>query len=256
MSHGQFAWYELMTTDPAAAEPFYRQVVGWNARNVDNPLTPYTVFNAGEFGVAGMMPLPREACEEGARPGWIGYIAVDDVDAYADKVQEAGGSLHRPPCDIPGVGRFAVVADPHGAAFILFKPLPSSAPTAPFGTPGTAGWRELYSGKMEDAFAFYSKLFGWTKDQAIDMGPMGTYQLFATNGGEAAGGMMTKAPEMPGPPSWLYYFIVDKVDSAMDRVRSGGGDILHGPSEVPGGSWIVHARDPQGAMFALVGPQR
>lgn len=260
MSHGQFCWYELMTTDTSAAESFYSNVVGWKPQRMDNPMTPYTVFNAGEAGVGGMMPLPKEACENGARPGWIGYIAVDDVDAYAKKVEAEGGSVHRQPCDIPGIGRFAVVADPHAAPFVLFTPLPKTGltvPTAPFGTPGTTGWRELYSGKVEDAFPFYSKLFGWTKDQAIDMGAMGTYQLFATDdGGEAAGGMMTKPPHMPGPPSWLYYFIVDKVDGAMDRVKSAGGEILHGPVEVPGGNWIVQAKDPQGAAFALVGPER
>jgi uncharacterized protein len=88
----------------------------------------------------------------------------------------------------------------------------------------------------------------------MDMGPMGIYQMFAF-GGEAIGGMMTKPPSMPAP-CWMYYFNVDGIDAAKARVETGGGAILNGPMEVPGGHWIVQCRDPQGAMFCLVAPRR
>jgi uncharacterized protein len=80
----------------------------------------------------------------------------------------------------PNVGRFAVVADPGGAVFLLFKPNTEQEPkpVAPM-TPGHVGWHELYAGDLDREFAFYSRLFGWTKDRAIDMGAMGTYQTFA-----------------------------------------------------------------------------
>ena len=83
-------------------------------------------------------------------------------------------------------------------------------------------------------FAFYSELFGWTKGDAIDMGPMGIYQIFAI-GGAPSGGMMTKTPEIPHP-FWLYYFNVEGIDAAMARVKKAGGRILNGPIEVPGGT--------------------
>src|SRR5205085_9119861 len=102
-------------------------------------------------------------------------------------------------------------------------------------------------------FAFYSKLFGWTKADAIDMGPMGTYQLFSTGNGPV-GGMMTKTPQTPAP-FWLYYFNVSGIDAARERVKTAGGKVINGPMEVPGGSWILQGLDPQGAMFALVGPK-
>ena len=116
----------------------------------------------------------------GARPGWIGYIGVPDVDAYATKITAAGGRIYRAAADIPGVGRFAVVGDPHGAAFVVFKGEPAEDPRPPLApdAPGNVGWRELRAGELESAFAFYSGLFGWKKTQAMDMGPMGTYQLF------------------------------------------------------------------------------
>ena len=88
---GNFAWYELMTTDTAAAGAFYSSVVGWSPKDVGMPGMPYTTFNVGEVGIAGLMTLPPEACAMGAPPSWIGYIHVDDCDAYAAQVVEAGG---------------------------------------------------------------------------------------------------------------------------------------------------------------------
>jgi uncharacterized protein len=82
------------------------------------------------------------------------------------------------------------------------------------------------------------------------MGPMGIYQLFA-HGGETIGGMMTKPAQMP-VPAWNYYFNVDAASAAAQRAKDKGGEIINGPMEVPGGSWIVQGRDPQGAMFALL----
>ena len=159
---------------------------------------------------------------------------MSDVDGFAKRVKEMGGTVHRGPEDIPGVGRFAVCADPHGATFFLFKGSSDAQPQpVPQGTPGHIGWHELYAGNGEKAFAFYSGLFGWTKTEAMDMGPMGTYQLFATDR-EAVGGMMTKPEQVPAP-MWLYYFNVDNIDAAAARTRDNGGQVFNGPMEVPGG---------------------
>ena len=214
----------------------------------------YTLLSAGGAAIAGLMTLPQAARDAGARPGWVGYISVADVDATALRLQQAGGKLQRPPEDIPGVGRFAVVADPHGAGFCLFRGNEAEPPPQPaMGTAGTVGWHELSAGELDSAWAFYSGLFGWTKDRALDMGAMGVYQLFAA-GGDAIGGMMSKPPEVP-QPGWLYYFNVDAIDAAMARVTAAGGQVLNGPMEVPGPMWILQCLDPQGAAFALVAPK-
>ena len=249
-----FVWYELMTSDAKAAEGFYRKVVGWTAQDSGQPGMNYTLLLAGEVPTAGLMTLPKEACDAGAKPGWTGYIGVDDVDAYAGRVTKAGGAVHVPPTDIPNVGRFAMVADPQGAVFCLFKgtsEMPQSAPDP--NKPGQVGWHELMAVDGGKAFEFYAGLFGWTKDEAIDMGAMGRYQLFAA-GGPAIGGMMNKMAEMP-VPFWSYYFQVDRVGAALERLKSAGGKVINGPMEVPGGSWIVQGFDPQGAMFSLVSPK-
>jgi uncharacterized protein len=254
-THGTFVWYDVMTSDTKAAESFYHSVIGWDAKDSGMADRSYTLLSMGPTIVGGLMPIPKDASKAGVGPAWMGYIGVDDVDVYAKRVKAAGGAIHRDPEDIPGVGRFAVVGDPHGAGFMLFRGSSDQAVTpAPAGTPGHVGWRELHAGDREGAFAFYSDLFGWTKGEAVDMGPMGVYQTFAIHGAQA-GGMMTKTPQTPAP-FWLYYFNVEAVDSAVARVKDGGGQILFGPQQVPGGSWIVQCLDPQGAMFAVVGSKR
>jgi predicted enzyme related to lactoylglutathione lyase len=232
----------------ASPNTFYQAVVGWTPQVMGDAGLRYTVMNAGDRPVAGVMQLTADMCDAGARPGWRGYMGVPDVDAATERLKQSGGVVHRAPDDIPNVGRFAVVADPQGAGFMLFTPSGGDNPPVPTGTPGHVGWHELYTTDWPAAFAFYADQFGWTKDRSVDMGPMGTYQLFAA-GGEAIGGMMNK-PETIPTPAWTFYFVVDAIDAAITR------RVLHGPVEVPGGSWIVQAMDPQGAMFALVAPGR
>jgi len=249
---GSFVWYDQMSNDLAGAEAFYTKVVGWTvAPNTMND-QPYTLLKAGSTMVGGLMPIPAEA--KGVQPAWMGYIAVDDVKAYADKVTAAGGKIHRPPTEIPNVGTFAVAGDPHGAGFLLFKGNSSEAPAQDQSAPGHIGWHELHAGDGERAFAFYSGLFGWTKGEAMDMGAMGKYQIFNTKSGQA-GGMMKKMAQEP-MAHWVYYINVEAIDAAVERVKSARGQVLNGPMEVPGGSWIIQGLDPQGAMFALVSPKR
>ena len=245
-----FCWYELMTSDTAAAGKFYSEVVGWKAEEMQGGM-PYTMFvtPAGP-PVGGMMGISPEMAQQGSRPGWVGYVAVDDVDASTAKTAELGGTVHRPPADIPGVGRFSVVADPFGAVFLLFKAAAEfSMPPDGEGV-GFVAWRELMAGDLEKAWAFYSALLGWTKDTDHDMGPMGAYRLFKTGGDKAVGGMMTKPAELPAS-FWTYYFTVDGVRAAADRLTAAGGKVMNGPMQVPGGDWVVQAADPQGGMFAL-----
>ena len=249
---GNFIWYELMTSDAEAAERFYGHVVGWSPKDSGHPDMRYTLLHIGEAPVAGLMAIPAD-CGPDMKPAWTGYIWAEDVDAKAAEVKERGGKVLREPEDIPNVGRFAVVADPQGGMFQLYAPNMTDRgdlPKPP--TPGTIGWHELNTEGWEDAFAFYSKLFGWNKDRAMDMGDMGTYQLFAA-GGEAIGGMMNRIDKSI-PPHWAFYFCVDNIDAAQERVTSKGGQVVFGPQEVPG-AWILQCVDPQGAFFCLVGPR-
>ncbi|HEX7877600.1 MAG TPA: VOC family protein [Sphingobium sp.] len=256
---GKFFWYELMTSDPEAAIRFYGDVVGWTAQPFGGePMDePYNVVSGSAGPLGGIMAIPAEAKDCGMSPWWGGYIGSADVDADARRLADAGGSVKRAPEDIPGVGRFAVMADPGGAVFMLLKgSSPDGMDTPPPMGNGHVGWHELYSGNFDADLAFYTSQFGWGKGEAMDMGEMGSYQLFSLDGAtefnSMNGGVMAKPKEMP-VPAWLFYFVVPDIDAATDKVKAGGGTVLNGPMEVPGGAWIIQATDPQGAMFALVG---
>jgi predicted enzyme related to lactoylglutathione lyase len=247
---GRFVWCELMARHPAAARAFYGAVVGWQMQDVPMPGTSYTLLKAGEAEVGGLMPLPAEAARGGLEPCWLPYVAVEDVDGAAVQVENLGGRVHRAPADIPGVGRFAVAADPDGALFDLFRANEPRAPLAGM-APGHVGWHELHATDAPKALSFYGALFGWGRGEAFDMGALGTYQQF-TIAGTPAGGMFS-SPAAQNGCYWLLYFCAGDIDAAAARVVAAGGQVLNGPHQVPGGAWIVQAADPEGAKFALLG---
>jgi predicted enzyme related to lactoylglutathione lyase len=251
---GHFVWNELMTTDLEAATTFYKSVVGWDTEDKQMPGMVYRLVskNGGQSG--GMMVLPKEACDMGVPPNWAPYIATNDVDADTARAESLGGRVYKSPMDIPGVGRFAVVGDPTGAAFSLFKPgMPPAG--APATGEGSVGWYELHSKDWQKAWPFYEGLFGWKKSTAMDMGPMGSYQIFSIVG-QDKGAMFNSPAAAQHHSFWLTYFIVGDIDAAATRVTEGGGKITNGPMQVPGEGWILQAADPQGAMFALVGTRK
>lgn len=255
---GTFFWYELMTSDLHAALTFYGDVVGWtHAPFAGDVGEPYYLLSNEVGPVGGIMAIPAEAKDCGMTPWWGGYVGSADVDADVARLSAAGGSVKRAPEDIPGVGRFAVMSDPGGAIFMLMKgesdeEMEAASPMEP----GQVGWHELYSGNFDADLGFYTGQLGWAKGDAMDMGPMGSYQLVSQTGGtdmaDMSGGIMPRPEQVP-VPAWLFYFNVGDIDAAVDRVKAGKGTVLQGPVEVPGGTWIVQAVDPQGAMFALAG---
>ena len=250
-SLGRFVWYELSTTDVRAAAAFYTKVMGWGAWNASVPGRPCILFSDGKAAVSALTQLPDDARAMGAKPSWIGYVAVNDVDATAERVKRLGGAVHVPPTNVSDISRFSIFADPQAARLALFKWLkPGQEQPAEPGTRGHVGWHELLATDWEQALAFYGDLFGWQKTDAhID--ERGTYQLFSA-GGQTIGGMLTKPPAVP-LPFWLYYFNSGDIDATARRVVAAGGQIFDGLVEIAGGSWIVRCTDPQGAMFALQG---
>ncbi|PWR21027.1 VOC family protein [Zavarzinia compransoris] len=252
--HGQFVWYELMTDNLEGALAFYRAVTGWTVAAAGAGGVDYRVLSAGAAMVAGAMAIPDEDGAAGMRPGWTVYVGAGNTDETAAAIAAAGGKVLREPADIPEVGRFAIVADAQGAPFgIIAWSEPGEAPGVDI-APGRIGWHELFAGDEPTIFPFYEQVFGWSKAEGMDMGPMGTYQLFRTRPGEAVGGIMTRTPEIPHP-FWNFYIAVDDIDAALARVTANGGTVVQQPMEVPGGVWIIQAVDPQGAFFSLVGPR-
>lgn len=253
---GRFVWYELMTSDPDAAQSFYTDVIGWGTSPFEGSPDPYTMWTVGEKPVGGVMETPEAAKQAGAPPHWMAYVSVSDVDATVSKAEALGGRLIHGPEEIPEVGRFAIIADPQGAVIAVYKPVNEmSEEDGDAPTPGEFSWHELATTDWETALDFYSQLFGWKATDAMDMGEAGTYQMYGL-GEKTLGGMFTKTAEMPGPaaPWWLYYVTVADIDATIEKVGASGGQVLGGPMEVPGGGKIAPCLDPQGAMFAVYMP--
>ena len=185
---GKFVWYEWMGDDLNAAVDFYAHVVGWTAKRPTWPASLRRPLGRRPSASRGMMTIPAEAKAMGAPPCWTGYIWVEDVDVAAGEARSprAGGSSARR-ADIPGVGRFAVVTDPHGATFMLFRDAGGNPPPRPPpDTPGLVGWRELHAGDGADAFDFYCRPVRLDEGQRHRHGADGRLPAVRHRGGERA----------------------------------------------------------------------
>jgi predicted enzyme related to lactoylglutathione lyase len=250
-----FIWYELMTPDAEGAKRFYDAVVGWHVKEGAPEFKGYRMIGRSDGGFAGgLLPIDDDMAKHGARPMWLGYIYVNDVDESVAQIEAAGGKTWMAASDIPNVGRVAMVTDPQGAPFYVMKPIP------PAGDPNAqsdvfsptevqrCAWNELVTTDLDAARRFYPEQFGWTLGDVMPMGPMGDYQ-FIHQGGRRIGAMFAPPDRQP---AWRFCFRVEKLDKSIEAVRAGGGEILFGPTEVPGGGMIIQATDPQGAFFMLI----
>lgn len=257
--HGEFIWYELCTPDADGAQAFYSAVIGWDIADSLTPDMDYRIVHAtddenGErVPVGALAQLSDEMQVCGAQPVWLGYIAVDDVDASVNRIVAAGGAVSMPATDIADVGRIALVTDPQGAPFYLMRGIhesPSAAFAADRPRVGHCAWNELATTDPEAAKDFYFAEFGWTKDGELPMGAQGNYEFIRHNG--LIGAVMPKPDERPGS-LWSYYFRVANIDLAVEAIGTSGGTLVMGPEEIPGGDFIVIGIDPQGALFSLIG---
>jgi hypothetical protein len=243
--HGYFLWTELLTRDAGAAIDYYTKLLGWTTQPFAGADPSYTMWaNAGTpFG--GLMTLPDDAK---SGPCWLPYVGVLDVDAAVVRAEEEGAALQLPPTDIPGAGRFAVLGDPWGASFAVYR-TPAEVPAPPAPGVGDFCWRELATGDIDRALDFYGALFGWTRGARHDMGELGPYQLFEQHG-QMAGGIYLANAEMT--PSWTSYVRVAELAATLAKATAGGGTTVVPPMQVPGGDTIAVCTDPEGALFALL----
>jgi len=254
---GDFIWYELMTTDPEGAKAFYDALVGWDISEGAPQFNNYRMIGRSDGKFAGgVLPLTDEMQQHGARPMWLGYINVADVDAAVKSIGQAGGKALMPPFDIDSVGRVAMVTDPQGAPFYVMKPIPPAGlekePSDVFSPDQQqrVSWNELSTTDPAAARQFYGNHFGWVSDDFMDMGALGEYR-FLDHQGLRIGALCGL---MPGQqPKWRYYFRVPSISKAKEIAEQKGGAIHMGPHQVPTGDWIIIGADPQGAEFALVG---
>ena len=245
--HGQFCWYELTTPDVEASKKFYSRFTGWGTQAFD---ANYNMFTTGGVPIAGIFKLNAEMKSNGVPPNWMPYVESDNVDDTVAKAKSLGGKVLAGPDDIPNTGRFAVLQDPQGATFGVYRSSRQSGGWDGKNVVGRFSWHELMTSDYQKAFDFYSSLFGWNRTSAMDMGGGNMYQLYGQ--GEAQyGGMFNKMPGMENvPPFWLIYIHVDDVGKAVETAKKNGAFVQRERLEIPGGT-IAILGDPQGAAFAL-----
>jgi predicted enzyme related to lactoylglutathione lyase len=206
----------------------------------------YTFVEAGGRSNGGMVAMDPA---RGIPPHWLSYLTVDDVDELVQRAPELGAEVLYPPTDMPEVGRFAVIADPTGAAFAPFKG--TEPPPAQEGPPpvGSFCWTELLARDTARATEFYTKICGW--DAAVmEMDAGRVYTVFK-RGETDAGGMLEMPEAADGPSNWLVYVAVDDVDAIAARIEELGGCIYVRPQDIPGIGRFAVAADPGGAVFAV-----
>lgn len=256
---GSFIWYELMTTDPDAATPFYAAVTGWQISAPDPHRTDgkdYRMIRRSDGKHAG--GVLKLTPDMGAMPpAWFAYLSAVDVDATTAAIKAEGGSVFLPPTDIPPVGRISMATDPQGVPFYVMTPTPPpgepdlTSDVFDRSAPQRVNWNELTTTDLAAAKAFYAKHFGFEFNESMDMGPMGEYGFIDHHGVRVGGIVQSQSPQQPG--GWLFYVGVPSVAAAKIAIEANGGTVMMGPHQVPTGEWIVVAADPAGAVFGVVG---
>ena len=254
-------WYELMVPDPAKVAPFYKAVLGWEIPERGNPMpngSEYREIGRSSGGAqGGVLTLTAEMIEQGAQPAWLAYWHVDDVDSTVEQVTRMGGNLLMAAMTMAGIGRMAMVSDPQGAPFYVMTPSPPAdnpdATSDAFNpdTPGHAAWNELNTDAAIAQIEFYTTLFDWRVAGEMPM-PGDHIYKFLNHAEIGIGAIGSMKPEGM-PSSWLPYFRVADINTAMTAIEATGGTIMHGPHEVPNDDHIIVATDPAGAAVGFVG---
>jgi uncharacterized protein len=240
------SWVDLATSDPAGAKEFYGGLFGWEYE--DRPMGEGAVYSMAKHrgrNAAAISPQQSQEAAQGIPPHWNVYVTVEDVDATAGSVGEAGGNLLAPPFDVFDAGRMAVVADPAGAVLCLWQPGTNIGADV-VNEPGAMAWADCATTDPAAAQGFYSALLGWRFDQMSEEPPY--WVIF---NGERSQGGMTKPPG--GVPSnWFPYFGVIGLDETIQLAETTGATRFLGPIEVPNGGRFALLQDPQGAAFAIL----
>ncbi len=261
---GRWVWYDLMTRDVPGSIAFYGKLAGWGTSSMDmGPGGMYTMFMNGDAAVGGVNAMGPEM--PNVPPHWMGAVGVANVDDAARRAESLGGKVVTAPADIPGIGRWAVIADPQGAILSLYANIDGLPPGDFAPQLGQFSWHELMTPDQPGAMAFYSALFGWEAVGSMAMGADmggGEYLMYGHAGAGAPpgmtgvpyGGIFAMSPEMTAqmPASWVFYVRVPSADAAADLLTSSGGSVFMPPMEVPGGGErIAQGMDPHGAMIAV-----
>ena len=247
---GEFATVDLAATDLESQTSFYEGLFGWTHTDVPTDKGPiYRMYSKDGGAVAGGFTMSPDMRAAGIPTMWNSYVAVDDVDAMAEKAVRLGGQIAMPAVDASGYGRFVGIQDPTGGMLFLWHSNEPD-PSAIYGVPGALAWNDLSSRDPDTAVTFFADLFGWDI-QPMQSGSMPYWMINVDGIGQ--GGIMPMPEMVPPevPANWLVYFGTENTVATAESAVALGGSVVVGPVEMPGMTWAVIA-DPQGATFGLL----
>jgi uncharacterized protein len=246
---GYFVWHDLMTTDLDAALAFYPELFGWSITEIAMGSFTYRRIDLGGGGQGAFMPLDPD---HGLPSHWMPYLAVADVDAVVEGVEELGGKRCVPPMDMPNVGRFAVIEDPAGTPFTAFKGTGEARDLSNRNHHGQFCWDDLAVPDPEAALAFYQEVVGWQVETSTSgMGPYHVVSPAGTTGpGKGIGGVMQRPPSEERP-MWTPYIYVDEIEPMVARAVELGAELQMGPYDAGEVGVMAFLNDPTGARFAM-----
>lgn len=243
--NGLPSWADLGSPDPDASASFYEDLLGLETTEADEEMGGYRMFLRQGKQVAGLMSLQQE----GQPPSWTTYIDVDDADAVAEKVKEAGGQVYIEPVDVREFGRMAIFADPTGAVYGVWQPGEHKGAEV-VGETGSVAWHQCNTRDPDKALEFYGQVFGWESER-VDTGGADYWQL--SSEGASVGGLFRMGDDFPDevPGHWIVYFAVEDADAATEKARENGATVRVEPLDNEAGRFSV-LQDPHGAAFALI----
>ncbi|MEV8514369.1 VOC family protein [Dactylosporangium sp. NPDC051484] len=234
-------WSVLTSGDTAAAAAFYCGLFGWTTTEADDGTT---LFLLRDLAVAGLVPSPT------GQSAWLTYISTENVDATADLVVEAGGTVLQPPAEAGTRGRAALFADSAGAAFGAWQ-RGRFAGAQVQDEPGTVCWSETVTQDVPTAATFYGKVFGWTEREGTSDAIHEYHDWVCAN--RVVGGVSLLGDEYPPgtPPHWRTIMSIDDCEGFMARTPELGGSVLVGPIDA-GIGHAAYLVDPTGGAFLVI----
>lgn len=253
---GKFVWYELRSTDVEKSKAFYTELLGWTSEPQDMGGTKFELVRAGGKEVAII-----SAAQPKAKSHWVPFVSVNDVDASVKTIEEQQGKVVTPATDIPNIGRFAMLTDPNGVEFAVFKSVKSDDPDGPPAT-GHFIWAEYLTKNKKQhqaALTFYPATLGYTTSQ-MQMGEgkkKSTYDMLQSK--SAAGQDVPRAGVQAAKPSnlggqWLPWVTVDDVDAVVANVKKLKGKVPVKAHDIPTVGRAAIVADSTGAAIGLLKP--
>ena len=247
---GKIVWHDLLTTDIEASRKFYGGMFGWTFEEVPISLgfgksgNYLLIRHKGEL-VGGMVDTERLGTKVN-NSQWVVLMSVDDVDAAAQNVVDAGGEIMTPPTDLNERGRIAVVTDNSGALFAILQtrdgdPIDTSAAF------GSFMWDEVWVPDSAAAANFYSSIAPF-QPVSLETGRDSVYRGLGVDGRPRMGILQDPIEELP--PTWASYIRVEDM-SVLDKVEALGGEVLLPAANRDIGGQVALIAGPSGAGVVL-----